>query len=176
MISADYVYFISSLPTLQFGSKGPFSFEKFLELCGQYLPEKDVEIFKRSSISGDYDEKENQTPALKRWRDFDTMLRNELVKIRASRKHLDPVNYMRQDGAADSSIAHIAMNAHRNPSILEAERMLDMARWDALDELEMGHYFDLDLMIVYAHKLLILERWETVETAQKESLLEKVLR
>lgn len=168
-----YIYFISTLPMLRFGMKPPFSFERFLELARRYIPEADLEMLKRSSISGEYAAVDNIHEALKKWRDFDICLRNELVKIRSSHKRVDPAKYLRHDGPYDAQAAHMAMNAHRNPSILEGERMLDEDRWKALDEFEAGHYFDLDILIAYAHKLLILERWDRIGTAPifTESLL-----
>lgn len=170
-----YIYLIASLPMLHFGGRAPFSFEKFLEISSRYIPETDSDILKRSSISGEYIYEDLGNPTLNRWRDFDTGLRNELVKVRAGRKKLDAAKYIRHDGVADSSITHIAVNASRNPSMVEAERLLDEARWKALDEFAFGHYFDLDFLITYAHKLLMLERWDVIEGADRKRLLEEFL-
>jgi len=41
--------------------------------------------------------------------------------------------------------------------------------------LSTGHYFDLDLLITYAYKLLILQRWENIREADKKILLEQSL-
>ncbi len=169
-----YTYLISSLPMLHFGMKPPFSFERFLQICRRVLPEGDVSILKEASITGEYLYGTDQ-PTLKRWRAFDTALRNELVKIRAARKRLNPLKYLRQEVYAEPSITRIALNAYRNPSILEAERTQDQQRWHALDKLATGHYFDIDFLIVYVHKLLILERWEKIHSADKAQLLEEVL-
>lgn len=160
-----YTYLISSLPMLHFGLKAPVSFEEFLRVCSPLLSKSDMDILKKSSITGEYDYREAQ-PALAKWRAFDTALRNELVRIRASRKHVDSTRYIRTDGYADASVAHMAINAYRSPSILEAERMLDQERWKFLEELAIGHYFDVDALVVYAHKLLMLERWEKVRDAE----------
>ncbi len=170
-----YTYLISSLPMLHFGIKPPFSFEQFLKICQRVLPAGDINILKRASITGEYSARSNQ-PTLKRWRAFDTALRNELVKIRAARRRLDPLKYLRGDAYAEASITRIALNAYRNPAILEAERMLDEQKWLALEELAAGHYFDIDFLIVYAHKLLILERWQKIYTADKARVLEEVLK
>lgn len=170
-----YTYLISSLPSLHFGLKPPFSFEKFLIYCSEFIPEADIEILKKASILGDYTG-QSAHPTLKKWEGFDTMLRNELVKVRASRKHVSPARYLRREEFAEPDIAHLAMSAHRNPSILEAERLLDEARWRALDEFSSGHYFDLDFLIIYALKLLILERWERINTQGKAGILEGILK
>ena len=169
-----YIYLIASLPLLQFGAHPPFSFEKFLRVSSKFIPDDDFETLKKSSIDGDYIN-EASHPTLKRWREFDTALKNELVKIRAGHRHIDPLKYMRHDGYFDTSLSHIAMAAYRNPSPLEGERVLDLERWRMLDEIATGHYFDLDFLITYAHKLLILERWERIEAADKPRILEEAL-
>ena len=109
------------------------------------------------------------------YHDFEAALRNELVRIRAHRKHLDASKYLRSDGYADQWITHIAATAYRNPSLIDAQKTLDQDRWKFLDELSTGHYFDLELLMIYARKLSILERWERVRTADADKLLEGVL-
>jgi hypothetical protein len=159
---------------LHFGMKPPFSFEKFLQVCRELIPENDIKILKTLSTSGGYADRTHQ-PTLERWRAFEAALRNELVKLRAARKHSDPLRYLRPGATFESSVAHIAVNAYREPSILEAERLLDRQRWNKLDELSIGHYFDFDSLIVFGLKLLILLRWERINTADKSQALEKVL-
>jgi hypothetical protein len=67
------------------------------------------------------------------------------------------------------------MAANINTSVLDAEKILDETRWKVLDELATGHYFDLDLLITYAYKLLILQRWESIRSADGMILLEQAL-
>lgn len=141
---------------LRFGMKPPISFEKLLEICGESITDKN-------------------NPTLKKWRSFDTTARNALVKIRAGRKHVEGTRYLRPDGADDPKIALTAMNAYKNPSILASEKTLDEEKWKFLDELESGHFFDIDLLIIYAQKLMILEKWEKAEKADKPRLLEEAI-
>lgn len=169
-----YIYLISSLPALIFNGQPPFSFEKFLQLCQGLISDRDIEIVKITSGKNSYIYKGNR-PILKKWFSFEIALRNEFVKIRASYRHIDPVPYLRQDGYTGSSLFHVVMGAHRNPSLLDAEKVLDQERWNFLEELERGHYFDLDFLIVYALKLLLLERWERISAADKIRLMEGVL-
>jgi len=163
-MSGYYIYLISSLPTLYFGAKPPFSMEKFFSICDGLIPPQEMEILK-SSVRG---EGEGE------YRDFETALRNELVRIRAHRKHLDAARFLRMDGYADQWISHIAASASRNPSVIDAQKTLDQDRWRVLDELSTGHYFDLELLMIYARKLSILEKWERVRAADANKLLEGV--
>ncbi|MEW6008259.1 MAG: DUF2764 family protein [Candidatus Omnitrophota bacterium] len=173
-MSYFYTYLISSLPSLQFGTKPPFSFKEFIIYCQRFIPDADIQILKKLSISGDYSTIVQAT--LKKWQDFDSTLRNELVKNRAQRMHIDPGRYLRKDRFPEAFITNIAITALRSSSILEAEKILDLARWQALDDFCFGHYFDLDFLIIYCLKLLILERWERINISDKKQVLEEALK
>lgn len=166
-----YAYLAASLPMLRFKAKPPFSFSQFIAKCRGLIPGKDLEILKRL----DSESPLQDSPVIRQWQDFQRRLGNELVKVRASRKKIDPAKYLRQDGYAPPYFYHIALAAQRNASPQEAEIFLDQARWDFLDELGFGHYFDLELLIIYAYKLLILERWERVGSADKDKELAQAL-
>jgi len=173
-MAAYYTYLIASLPMLHFGMKPPFSLEKFIGICARLIPEKDFEIlnFIPKIQIGLYKVRQ---PTLMKWEEFEIALRNELVKIRSSHRRIDPLKFMRQTNYTDFSLVHIAMNAHRNPSVLEGEKTLDLERWHFLDGLAFGHYFDFDALILYALKLLILQRWEKINAADKAKILEEAL-
>lgn len=171
-----YIYLVSSLPALIFGAKPPFSYEIFLKRCERLIPEKDIELLATIPRLAGSSCAAVRNETLKKWILFDTLLRNELVKVRAQRRGLDAAKYLRQDGCPESAYtAHIAINAYRKPSLIEAERALDAERWHYLDELAAGHYFDLDTLVIYACKLLISEKWERIRTADAGRLLEEAL-
>jgi len=172
-----YTYLIASLPMLNFGMKLPFSFERFLEICRQLIPEKDFQLLSALPQANEYlNERLLRRPIIQKWVEFDLALRNELTKARAVRKHLDSAKYLRPDADNSHSLTLFALSAQRNPSLIEAEKMLDEARWKALEELSVGHYFDFDFLIIYAYKLLLLQRWEKIQGADKTGLLKQVLR
>lgn len=158
---------------LHFEIKPPFSFEQFLSICQEKISPSDFVILSTLSLAGEY--AVTQIETLRKWSAFETALRNELVRIRAARKRIDPVKYLREDGFTDPAIARIATGAYRNLDLLEAQRVLDIERWRKLDELAVGHYFDLDFLIVYAYKLLILERWQRIKAADSPKILEEAL-
>jgi hypothetical protein len=170
-----YPYLIASLPVLHFGMKPPFSFERFLEVCRQFIPEKDFQLLSCLPQPEQYPAKGKRHQIIQKWIQFDVALRNELVKIRASRKHVEPATYLRPDGYGGSSLAPAVTAANINTSVLDAEKTMDETRWKALEELAAGHYFDWDLLITYAYKLLILQRWENIRSAEGTILLEQTL-
>lgn len=157
---------------LTFGAEAPLSYDKFLSLCQGLVPEeessllKDLRTLKTEPGCG-------AIPLiLEKWFDYQRQLGNELVKIRASRKHIDPERYIRGDEYSPAAVSRLAIGAYRNPSILEGERMQDQARWQTLGDLSFGHYFDLDFLVIYALKLLILEKWQRINRADPEKELE----
>ncbi len=173
-----YIYLISSLPSLHYGARPPFSFDKFLENCSGLIPEEELDVLKslpHAHLNGFAYSGARET--IENWYIFETNLRNELVRLRASRKKADPAHYLRREQYAEPSLVHLAQAASRASSslLLDAEKMLDEERWRYLDELSTGHYFDLDFLITYAGKLLILERWHKIASQDKHKLLEEAL-
>ncbi|MDD5505144.1 MAG: DUF2764 family protein [Candidatus Omnitrophica bacterium] len=170
-MSAYYVYLISSLPVLNYLGKLPFNLENFLNKCRNLIPDKELEILRSACGQSSYSLDAQGTASLKRWVNFEITLRNELVHARAARKKVDPLKSLRLSDPAQAWISHVAMAAYRSNSILEAEKILDQARWSFLEDLSLGHYFDFDFLLIYGLRLKILERWEKIQTADKEQLL-----
>jgi hypothetical protein len=173
-MASSYPYLISSLPMLHFDARPPFTFEDFLRTCKDLIPDKDFDAVSICANEALWEQAASQG-TLKAWISFEVGLRNELVKVRASRRKIEPARYLRIDGSDNTELYHVAMNSHRILSLIESEKFLDQARWRRLDELGFGHYFDLDALIVYALKLAILWRWEKIARVDKQEILEKVL-
>ena len=174
-MSAYYIYLISSLPVLNFSAKLPFSLEDFFNKCKNLIPEKELEILRNTCGQNNYSLDVPVSNSLKQWVSFEIALRNELVHARATRKKIDPLKFLRFPDSAQAQISHTAMIAYRSTSILEAEMILDQARWNFLEDLNQGHYFDFDFLLIYGLKLKILERWEKIQTADREHLLNTAL-
>ena len=168
-MSGYYTYFIASLPMLQFGGKPPFSFEEFIERCRSVIDEdgvKQIQCTREHALNVD----RGSNTALRRCFAIESALRSELAKIRARRMEKDAGSVVHQRYYPEKELLRIATKASRMPSPIDAEKLLDEYRWQVLDELSLGHYFDLDFLIVYARKLLIVERWQRIRRAdaQKE--------
>jgi hypothetical protein len=104
---------------------------------------------------------------------FERALAEELAKVRAQKRQLDAAKYQEPGASHDPSLTHLAVSASRHPDILDAERMLDAARWEWLEAHGLGHYLDAQALRLYALKLLILERWQRIRVADKEAILQK---
>ncbi len=173
-MGAYYTYLISSLPMLSFPSRLPFNLEDFLAKCKGLIPETEIQLLRNVC----YREIDSLNPAatgiLAKWANFEIALRNELARLRARRKKVDALKFIRLPEDPEAYISHLAMLAYKSSSILEAEKILDQARWDFLDSLSLGHYFDFDFLLAYLLKLKILERWDSVQRADKEILFNQV--
>jgi len=174
-MGAYYTYLISSLPMLSFVSRPPFSLEDFFAKCERLIPETEIEFLRNAC----YREVSFLNPAatgtLGKWANFEIALRNELARGRARRKKVDVLKFIHLPDDPEAYISHIAMTAYRSVSILEAEKILDQARWDFLESLSLGHYFDFDFLLIYLLKLKILERWDKVQRADKKHLFNHVV-
>lgn len=168
---AYYTYLIASLPELHFSTKLPFGLKEFFAKCRDLIPGKEYEILETACGQDGYALARLGFESLNRWINFEIALRNELVRARAGRKKIDPLKFLRLPDEPRAFISHVAMSAYRSTSIVEAEKILDQARWDFLEELRFGHYFDFEQLLIYGLKLKILERWDKVQRADREHLL-----
>jgi len=159
---------------LEFGMKMPFSYSKFLMLCREQLTEHDMGIIKRTGIEPCEDFEENSM-ALREWKKFDIALRNEIVRVRASKKAEDPVKYIWGESYVNPYLAGSAQWAISQDSPIEAELSLDRLRWEKIEELGRGHYFDIDYLITYTLKLQLLERWERINSGNGMEVLQGLL-
>jgi hypothetical protein len=155
--------------------KPPFSYERFLELCDGWIPGADYhELCHLPEPVQDQDTGERHA-ALMRWVQFDTAMRNDLVRIRAARKQVDPSRYLRPGGEGGAVITPAGIPGGTSGSLLETEKILDEIRWKALEGFKTNHYFDLEALVPYACQLLILLRWEQIQKADGSALLEHAL-
>lgn len=174
-MSAYYIYLISSLPMLNFSAKPPFSLEDFFAKCQGLIPEAELALLRQACCQEPDALNIASTGALKEWVNFETNLRNELVRVRARRKKIDPVKFLRSPDNPDARLGHLALAAYRSSSILEAEKMLDLERWSFLESLTANHYFDFVFLLAYVLKLKILARWDALQKADPELLFNEVL-
>ena len=169
----QYYYLVSSLPMLEFGMNAPFLYKDFLLLCKEQLLPLDMEAIERASILPTEDI-EDPSPTLREWKKFDITLRNELVKSRSHKHGKDPIQYMRGD-YQDPFISHFTQYLVTEGSPLERESSLDRKRWEKIEELKNGHYFDIDCLTSYALQLQILQRWNRINSSGGMEILQSLV-
>lgn len=171
-MSTSYYYFAASLPILQFGMKPPFACMDFLEHCQRLLSEED--FFNALRAIREYGGTMAATNKLLRECErFTHNLCNEIAWLRASKAHKNPLDYIRGEKAVEPSIVDVLTQASKIEDPLEAEIFIDQARWQLLDDFVLGHYFDLEFIIVYGLKLKILERHQEIASSKGKETFEK---
>lgn len=153
---SQYYYAVASLPLLAYEMEKPYSTDAFLLLCREQLSERDYSLLADAGLTWQPGQQAT-TALLASWWRFDRSLRNELVKLRAAKRGEEAEKYLQGETGVFAA-QDLARNAFSQESPLQAEEMLNRARWSYLDELELGHYFDLEKLIIYYFRLQILER------------------
>lgn len=171
---SQHYYLVASLPTISYESKDAMSPEEFLDLCKQHLSDDEYQAIAAASIDGPAaGALPDGSPALTRWLEHERGLRNALVKLRAPNRGADAEAHIRRDedgndGTSADSITELAREAHSSETPLGAETSLNQARWRFLEDLETGHFFDLDRVVLYYIKLQIIARRALFDRKQGE--------
>jgi hypothetical protein len=156
---SQYYYLVASLPLLFYDSENFPSREDFLVTCRQHIGGRHYRLLESASTT----ELHPTVPSCKildRWRQWEIALRNELVRLRAKKRGRDEAAYLLDSRGMLASLAPrgIAREAFSQDSPLQAEDTLNRGRWSFLDELEVGHDFDIEKILIYALRLQVLAR------------------
>ena len=169
---SQYYYLAASLPTLSFDGPLTLGSDQFDKLCREQLSPSDYKLVSRARLTDLLVEKYPST-ALTSWNRWEISLRNELVKLRAHRQDQDPHRFL-IEAAEVSGLAGLAQEAFGTSSPLEAESIMDRARWRFLDELELGHYFDTEKLIIYSLRLQLVERKVSMSREMGEKEFDRI--
>ena len=153
---AAYYYLISSLPMLDLDSPVKLDSSAFIELCRDFLPENELEII--SSLKIEPNETSTNISELEAWKNWETQLRNSLVKYRGKEANINVNDYLREERDYSSEIEKGVVDAYSKSNPLEREDHLDKVRWSKLEGMEVGHDFDFLKLCLYKLKLLICEK------------------
>ena len=162
----QFYFLVASLPTVAYESRDAIDPDEFLEVARRHLADSEFDVLKSASIAvaGEVvSAGSSGHRVIDDWNRYERGLRNALVRVRAAGKHVDATLHLRIDDAGDDAsdapgVADTAREANTHETPLGGENALNHARWSFLDELETGHFFDLDRLIVYYLKLQILAR------------------
>ncbi|GHU03373.1 hypothetical protein FACS1894147_07230 [Spirochaetia bacterium] len=169
-----YYYLVSQLPSLIYGQVAPLSSSAFRDLARPLLDSGDAALLDFCSLDPQPFKAADDGPAyaehsiasgsefIDRWREWERALRLNLARVRSVKG--------KREGAAPvepplfpADAAAAAARAVAAESPLEAELILDKARWDAIEGLQGINYFDRNTIYAYLLKLLLLERGAAFE-------------
>lgn len=170
---SSYYYAISSLPMLFYEMEDIYlDIPDFLSFCRAWIPKYDYKLLEAASIKEVQNFRVGNS-TLKKWNQWEITLRNELVSLRAKEKKEDAQKYLVENEEV-LGLANIAREAFTQTSPLSGEEILNKARWQFLDELESGHHFDIDKLIVFHLKLQILSRKSLFQKEKGRENFEKI--
>jgi hypothetical protein len=141
-----YYYLVASLPYLRLSQRCPITTESFLAECGKWLSAYDMEALSKASVK-DHSVKPDAAFTIRAWKEFDSALRKEIAQARKNtqdNRHEKP------------GLSARVVFGEANPLLME--RAFEKIRWEFLDSLEAGVFFDINFLAVYFIKLQILER------------------
>jgi hypothetical protein len=174
-----YYYLVAQLPSLIYGQEPPMSSARFLDLAQGLLSAGDGALLGKLSLDPGPSLIPQATGCgfIDQWRDWERSLRLNLARLRALRLKREatadpPLVPADAAGAAQQALA-------LSESPLEAEALLDKARWSAIERFQGTTYFDRNTVFAYLLKLLILERSASFKTetgfAEYKSLYASIL-
>jgi hypothetical protein len=138
------------------------SSQAFKELAVTFLSGKDAKLLAILSLEGniDYTEKVRSCGCafIDKWHEWERALRLNLAKQRAAnikRDNVTPIPSVTEPNDAAAVAAKIVTEEH---SPLEAEYLIDKARWNAIDSFIGLNYFNRNYIYAYLLKILLLER------------------
>ncbi|MCF7913892.1 MAG: DUF2764 domain-containing protein [Spirochaetaceae bacterium] len=166
----QYYYVIATLPLLQFEDKPPLTLDELYYSCRGNIDADDLALLETVSLEPGAAQ---GNELLEKWYTWETSLRNELVKLRSQKIGVESEKY-RREGEVIPGIPETAREAANQDSPLAGEQILNKARWTFLEELEVGHYFDLVKLMLYALKLQLLHRRSKFTTEQGREKFEQI--
>ena len=172
-MAKEFTYFAGTLPMQFFGEKSVMSIEAFDSDAGRLLDSSTAELLKKVTL---YTEDTAGFPeAVKKFYDWENALRNTLLDMR-KKVRSDAGDFKRNNPDFYSEIAAGAAQAFNNPDLLEAEKILDKMRWNALDHIGAGHYTDFTALAFYRIKLAINGKYQLRTAENGNAALENILR
>jgi hypothetical protein len=141
-----YVYLASQLPLLTFDKEPAMPVTAFLEEGRKWLSPADWKTLNEVSINAVTTEKSDLT-ALRDYKNYEHALRSELLQYRRTLRSRE-----------DYKPALFPPTILKEGNPLEVEKKLLRLRWQRIEELEFGHYADLEFLTLYYLRLQILMR------------------
>lgn len=160
------VYLIASLPPLTLNQQPPLSTEAFKSACRSQLSERDSHTVDRLCDGPDYGDGQTvaEHPFAAKWQAREIQLRNAVARARAERRKTDAAGSVRPHMGFDPFIEDSVEEAFELPEPLARELALDRLRWKILDELAGVQPFTIPVVMAYAVKLRIAQRWAALNT------------
>ena len=181
----NYHYIIAGLPDLlpDFTQSGHFSYGEISAAVREQLSPADrravdwLEAGADSSVLCGHFYRaaaRQRSRFIRSWYELDRMIRNSQVKYLASKEGIDPRKYTVGETAdRDTEAWPVLQQIFRTEDLLEREHALDRYRWDRITELTTFHYFDMDVILGFLAKAMIVGRWSSLDREKGAELFRR---
>ncbi|SIP98508.1 hypothetical protein SAMN05920897_10294 [Alkalispirochaeta americana] len=151
-----YYYTVASLPAVRFEEAPFLSEENFLEMCRVEATPEDLEYIASARLLPET----LDTPAegvLERWNRAVREFRCHAAQLRAQNLGWEADRLPRPEGI-DASMAERTRSIVNEDTPLKMENALMRWLWQVAEDLECGHHFDREQLVVYHLKLQLAAR------------------
>lgn len=151
-------YVVASLPHLAFGERPPFSSERFRFLLrGLLTPRQEADIdLALAALPGGED------PFVDEWAAAEAVIGQAKTSARMARACRRGADCGPAQPPAHAAARRV-LAAFELATPLETELAVDRVRWTLLDDLTLNRHFEFRLVLAYAVRLAILERWAALD-------------
>ena len=185
----NYEYIIASLPVLQAGYRGPLDADTILEEIREQLSATDaaslqlvLDGWNANALGEEFYARaaKSHSAFIREYFLYDRLLRNAKVAwLNKSLGRPEGQDIMPAPGAdttdEDFEDQARAEEVLAGSDILERERGLDNLLWERIDGLTIMHVFDLDVILGFAAKLQIVNRWLKLDETTGRELFARLV-
>ena len=172
-MTREYYYFAASLPMVNFDSHPPFSVDEFLENCQRLLVHEDY-LAMREALVESCEASSCKSSTFRTVQEFYRQFTNIITVYRAGRANKDALDFIKGDLVSNAQLNEIVQQAAKQDNLYEAEKIIDQAKWNYLDGILSGHYYDFSFLLVYGLKLKILERYELLRSTKGSEIYQEI--
>lgn len=179
----NYHYIIAGLPDLvpEFGSQ-QFSYNEISAAIRANLSKKDNKLVDWLEFGLQEDNlhhyfyhkaEHSKNNFLSQYFAFDRFLRNVQVSLLSRTLGKESEKYMMGEINTENDDYKEIAKIFETSNLIEREQALDRFRWRKISEINLYHYFDIDVILAFLLKGKIVERWIKLDQAKGAELFEQ---
>lgn len=176
----NYHYIIAGLPELMPDfSSGGFSYPDMAAAIKEQLSDKDRRTVRwlefgtdTSHLSTHFYRAASRHPSrfIRAYFEMDRRIRNAQATYLAQKEGKDPDRYTIGETESSKETYPELQQIFQNPDLFDREHQIDRFRWDRISELTLFHYFDMDVILAFLAKGMIVGRWSSLDKEKGASL------
>lgn len=179
----NYHYIIAGLPDLMPDfTSGQFSYRELAGSIREQLSPRDRRAVDWLEFGADTSHLNshfyraaaaNRNQFIRSWYDLDRRIRNAQARYLAQKEGTDPGLYTVGETESVQEYWPALLTIFQHPDLFEREHLLDRYRWDRIAEMTTFHFFDMDVILGFLAKAMIVERWNSLDRKKGAELFRR---